>query len=56
MDGMRQYTERRFWIERLEASDDNCDIQENMGQMSTSVEIRLQMSHNALTTAEEHIK
>ncbi len=35
-----------FWIERLEASEDNCDIEEDLGQMSTGVKIVLQMSHN----------
>ncbi len=35
-----------FWIERLEASEDNCDIEEDLGQMSTGVEILLTMSHN----------
>ena len=34
----------------------NWDIKEDNGQMSTEVEIRLHMSHNALTTAEEHLR
>ena len=53
LDGMRQDTDRRFWIEQLEASEDNCDIEEDMGQVNTGVEIVLQMSHNTLTRAEE---
>ncbi len=44
-----------FRIERLEASEDNCDIEEDLGQVSTGVEIVLQMSHNTLTRAEEYI-
>jgi hypothetical protein len=43
---MRQDTDRRFWIERMEALEDNCDIEEDMGQMSTGVKIVPQMSHN----------
>jgi len=43
-------------MERLEASEDSCDIEEDKGQESTGVEIVLQMSHNALKTTEEHIK
>ena len=44
LDGMRQVTDRLFWIEQLEASEDSCDIEEEMGQVSTGVEIVLQMS------------
>jgi hypothetical protein len=55
LDGMRQDTDRRFWIERLEASEDNCDIEADTGQVSTGVEIVLSMSHNTLTRAEEYI-
>jgi hypothetical protein len=47
LDGMRQDADKRFWIGRLEASEDNCDIEEGMGQMSTNVEIVLQMSQGA---------
>ena len=43
LDGMRHDADRRFWIERLEASQDNCDIKDDMGQMSTSVKIALPM-------------
>jgi hypothetical protein len=56
LDGMRQDADRRFWIERLEASEDNCDIEEDMEQMSTGVKIVLQMSHNILTRTEEYVK
>ena len=45
-----------FWIERLEASEDNCDIEEDLGQVSTGVKIVLQMSHNILTRTEEYVK
>jgi hypothetical protein len=55
LDGMRQETDRRFWIERLEASEDNCDVEEDMGQASTGVENVLLMSHN-VTIAEEYIQ
>ena len=55
LDGMRQDTDRRFWIEQLEASEYSCDIVEDMAKVSTGVEIALQMSHNTLTRAEEYI-
>jgi hypothetical protein len=41
--------DRQFWIERLEASEDNCDIEEDTGQVSTGVEIVLQMSDKTST-------
>ena len=31
LDGVHLDSERRYWIERLEASEDNCDIEEDMG-------------------------
>jgi len=52
LDGMRHDADRRFSIERLEASKDNCDIKDDLGQMSTVVENLLPMSHNTLTIAE----
>jgi hypothetical protein len=55
LDGMRQDADRQFWIERLEAQGNNCDLVADTGQMSTGVEIVLQMSHNTLTRAEEYI-
>jgi len=44
LDGMRQDSDRLFWIEQLEASEDSCDIEEDTGQVSTGVEILLPMS------------
>jgi hypothetical protein len=55
LDGLRQDAARRFWIERLEAQENNCDIESDTGQMSTGVEIVLQMSHNTLTREEEYM-
>ena len=55
LDGMRHDADRRFWIERMEAREDNCDIEVDTGQVSVGVEIMLQMSHNTLTRAEEYI-
>jgi hypothetical protein len=46
LDGMRQDADRRFWIDSVEAQGNNCDIEEELGQMSTGVEIQLQMSNN----------
>jgi hypothetical protein len=45
-----------FRIERLEASEDNCDIEEDLGQVSTGVKIALPMSHNSLTTIKEYVQ
>jgi len=46
LDGLRLDGERRYWIERREAEGNICDIEVETGQMSTGVEIVLQMSHN----------
>jgi hypothetical protein len=56
LDGLRQDANRRFWIERLEAQENNCDLEADSGHMSTGVEILLPMSNNILTIAQEHIK
>ena len=50
----RQNSNRRCWIVRIEALEDYCGIEEDMGQMSTDVEIVLQLSHNTLTIVEEY--
>jgi hypothetical protein len=52
---MRQETDRRFWIERLEASEENYAVEEDIGQASTGFENVLLMSHN-VTIAEEYIQ
>ena len=52
---MRQDVDSQLWIECFEASEDNCGIEEDTGQVSTGVEIVLKMSHNTLTRAEEYI-
>jgi hypothetical protein len=56
LDGMRQDAVRRFWIESFVTPEDNCDVEEDTGQVSVGVEIVLQMSHNTLTRAEEYVK
>jgi hypothetical protein len=56
LDGMSQDVDRRFCIERLDASEDNCDIEEDMEQMNTDVKIALQMSRNILTRTDEYVK
>ena len=53
LDGLRHDADRRFWIESFMTSEDNCDVEADTGQVSTGVEIVLQMSHNSLTRAEE---
>jgi hypothetical protein len=45
VDGLRQDTNTRLWIERLEAHENNCDVGAYTGQISTGVEIPLTMSH-----------
>ena len=49
LDGLRLDGEQRYWIERLEAHEDNCDIEADTGQASTGVEILLQMSDKTST-------
>jgi hypothetical protein len=44
LDGLRPDGERRYWIECLEAHEDNCGIEADTGQASTGVEILFQMS------------
>jgi len=44
--GLRLDGERHYWIERRETEGNICDIGVDTGQMSTGVEIVLQMSHN----------
>ena len=56
LGGSRQNSNRWFWIVRIEAFEDNCGIEEDMGQMSTGVEILLTMSHNTLTSVEEYLQ
>ena len=56
LDGLQQDADRRFWIARVEANGNNCDIEADTGQMSTGVEIALRMSHNVLTGAEEYVQ
>ena len=56
LDGMRQDADRKFWIERLEAQENNCDIEADTRQTGTGVKIVLQMSHNTLTRAEEYMQ
>lgn len=53
LDGMCQDSDSRYWIDNLEAQENNCDIEADTAQMGTGVEIRLQMSHNVLTISEE---
>jgi hypothetical protein len=56
LDGLRQHTNTQLWIERIEAQENNCDIEADTGQMSTGVEILLTMSHNTLTSVEEYVQ
>jgi hypothetical protein len=50
MDGLRPNVRRRFWIRGNGAEVDFGDIEEEIGQIGSEVEIRLPMFHNALTT------
>jgi hypothetical protein len=49
LDGKRQDTDRRSWIERLEASEDDYDIREDLGQEGMEVKITLPMSDKTST-------
>jgi hypothetical protein len=55
LDGLHPDAEGRYWIERCEAQENNCDIEEDTGQMSTGVKTLPQMSHNTLTSSQEYI-
>ena len=41
LGGMRQDDDRMFWIDRLEAQENNCDIEADTGQTSIGVKIAL---------------
>ncbi len=61
LDGLCLDGERRYWIERVEAQEDNCDVDEDTGYISTGVEIVLPMScetcfASALMRAEEYVQ
>jgi hypothetical protein len=63
LDGLRSDEERRYWIECLQAQEDNCDIEADTGHVNAGLEILLQMSDktstclaNALASAEEYIQ
>ena len=48
MGDLREDEKRNFWIEGVVTQGNNRDIEADTGQMSTSVEIQLPMSHNDL--------
>jgi len=56
LDGLDQDADKRFWVGQLEVSEEKYDIKDDTGQVSTSVKIALQMSHNTSTRAEEYIQ
>jgi hypothetical protein len=49
LDGLHPDAERRYWIEHCEAEAENCEIEEDTGQMRVGVEIQLQMSDKTST-------
>ena len=49
LDGLRHDDDRRFWIESFVTPEDNYDVEEDTGQVSTGVEIVLQMSDKTST-------
>jgi hypothetical protein len=56
LDGLRPDSESCNWIDRKVIDKNISDIQVDSGQMGTGFEILLKMSHNTLTSAEEHIQ
>ena len=56
LHGLRLDSERRYWIERREKEGSISDMEGDIGQMSTGVEILLPVSHNSLTTIEEYVQ
>lgn len=45
LDGLRHDADGRFWIESFVTQEDNYDVEEDLGQVSTGVKIVLQMPH-----------
>ena len=56
LEGLRQDSESRYWIERLEEQENNYDIEADNGQIGTGVEIVLKMFHKNLTNVEEYVQ
>jgi hypothetical protein len=56
LDGLHLDRGRHYWIECEVLEKNISDLQVDSGQISTGVEILLKMSHNTLTSAEEHIQ
>jgi hypothetical protein len=56
LDGLRPDSEKRYWIEHRVTKKNISDIQVDSRQISKGVEILLKMSHDTLTSAEEHIQ
>ena len=47
---------RCFWMSIQGIGRNTCDIGKDLGHTVTEVKIALPMSHNTLTTIEEHVK
>jgi hypothetical protein len=56
LDSLRHDADMRFLIESFVTPEDTCDVEEDTGQVSTSVKIVLPVSHNILTRTEEYVK
>ena len=56
LDGLRPDSVRRYWIDTKVMKRNISDIQVDIGQISSGVEILLKMSHNTLTRVEEYVK
>jgi hypothetical protein len=56
LDGLLLDSKRRYWIERKVMERNISDMQVDYRQIRTCVEILLTMSHNILTSTEEHIQ
>ena len=56
LDGMHHDSDRRFWIETMEASENMCGIKADTGKIVTGVDIVFQMIHNALNKSKENLQ
>jgi hypothetical protein len=56
MDGLRAENGRRYWISEHVIELNTCDLGEDLGHTVTEVKIAFPISHNSLTSAEEHIQ
>jgi len=56
LDGLRVSIRQGFWVSEQSIEVNICDMREDMGYKVTQVKIAFPMSHNILTSVEDHIE